>query len=110
MHLPRRRTSVNPQLSLYDALVSVSIPPEKARAVVAALEQEMTTVLATKSDLEQLRVATRSDMEHLRALLEQRIDHQGTVVTVRVGGIIFAGMTALLSLLFAALRLTGAAG
>jgi len=42
-------------LSLYDALVSVNIPADKARAVVAALEQEMGTMLATKPDLEHLR-------------------------------------------------------
>jgi vacuolar-type H+-ATPase subunit I/STV1 len=57
---------MNAQLSLYDALVSVNIPADKARAVVAALEQEMTTVLATKSDIELLRQELHAVRDTLR--------------------------------------------
>jgi len=57
---------MNAQLSLYDALVSVNIPADKARAVVAALEQEMTNVLATKSDIELLRQELKSQIGSLR--------------------------------------------
>jgi hypothetical protein len=52
--------------SLYDALVSIAVPPDKARAVVDAMEHDMATTLATKSDLENLRLATKSDLENLR--------------------------------------------
>ena len=41
--------------SLYDALVSINVPGDKARAVVDAMERDMTTVLATQSDLSLLR-------------------------------------------------------
>jgi vacuolar-type H+-ATPase subunit I/STV1 len=57
---------MNAQLSLYDALVSVNIPADKARAVVAALEQEMTSVLATKSDIELVRQELHSVRDSLR--------------------------------------------
>jgi hypothetical protein len=46
--------------SLYDALVSISVPADKARAVVDAMEREMGTTLATKQDMSQL--ATREDL------------------------------------------------
>ena len=46
--------------SLYDALVSISVPSDKARAVVDAMERDMGTTLATKQDL--LLLATREDL------------------------------------------------
>ena len=46
--------------SLYDALVSINVPSDKARAVVDAMERDMGTTLATKQDLTLL--ATREDM------------------------------------------------
>lgn len=41
-------------IPLYDALLGVNVPPDKAKAVVQAFEQEttaMTSTLATKTDL-----------------------------------------------------------
>jgi len=52
--------------SLYDALVSINVPNDKARAVVDAMERDMATHLATKTDLDSLRLATRADVELLR--------------------------------------------
>ena len=46
--------------ALYDALVSISVPSDKARAVVDAMERDMDTSLATKQDL--LSLATREDL------------------------------------------------
>jgi hypothetical protein len=51
--------------SLYDALVSINVPIDKARAVVDAMERDMGTSLATKTDLQLL----RKDLE----LLESKI-------------------------------------
>jgi hypothetical protein len=48
--------------SLYDALVSISVPSDKARAVVDAMERDMSTTLATKQDLEALKLATKQDL------------------------------------------------
>ncbi len=36
--------------SLYDALLSINVPGDKARAVVDAMERDMGTTLATKPD------------------------------------------------------------
>jgi hypothetical protein len=58
--------SVDFLYSLYDALVSVNVPSDKARAVVDAMERDMATHLATKPDVESLRAATKSDFALLR--------------------------------------------
>ncbi len=49
--------------SLYDALVSINVPSDKARAVVDAMERDMSTTLATKKDLEAQTLATKKDLE-----------------------------------------------
>ena len=43
------------QVSLYDALVSIAVPADKARAVADAMERDMSVTLATKSDIQLLR-------------------------------------------------------
>ena len=60
--------------SLYDALVSISVPSDKARAVVDAMERDMGATLATKQDLELLRLATKQDIELLRQGTKQDIE------------------------------------
>ena len=54
--------------SLYDALVSIHVPNDKARAVVDAMERDMGTTIATKADLQLLRqeMATKADLADLR--------------------------------------------
>jgi hypothetical protein len=52
--------------SLYDALVSINVPDEKAKAVIDAMEREMMDKLATKADIENLRLGTKADLENLR--------------------------------------------
>jgi len=56
--------------SLYDALVSIAVPSDKARAVVDAMERDMGTTLATKQDLEMLKQA----MDGRFALVDQRFE------------------------------------
>ncbi len=84
--------------TLYDALVSINVPTDKARAVVEAMERDMGTTLATKSDLrlleqrmETVRLSLEKDMELLRSSLIVRL---GSLQVVTVG------------LLFAALKLS----
>jgi uncharacterized protein HemX len=48
-------------------LVSINVPSDKARAVVDAMERDMLTQLAGKSDLENPRSASKADFENLRA-------------------------------------------
>jgi hypothetical protein len=84
--------------SLYDALVSINVPNDKARAVVDAMERDMGTTLATKTDLQFLRQEFRQEM----ALTRKDMEILGTSVTVRLGSIVVVG----LGILFAALKLT----
>jgi hypothetical protein len=60
--------------SLYDALVSINVPTDKARAVVDAIERDMGTTLATKQDLEVLQLATKQDLEKVRLATKQDVD------------------------------------
>ena len=94
--------------SLYDALVSISVPSDKARAVVDAMERDMSATLATKQDLDLLRQATRQDLELLRqelAGVQSELTHQIATqtlkMTIRLGSMLFLG----LGLTIAVLRL-----
>ena len=116
--------------SLYDALVSINVPGDKARAVVDAMERDMGTTLATKQDVEGLKLATKQDLAMLRqevrqdlqllkqeiesrfALFDQKIDTLRSDVardmasldlkmTVKLGSMLFVGF----GLTIAAMRL-----
>ena len=56
--------------SLYDGLVSSDVPNDKARAVVDAMERDMGTTIATKTDLQMLQSATKADLQLLRQELK----------------------------------------
>lgn len=105
--------------SLYDALVSISVPSDKARAVVDAMERDMGTTLATKQDLLLLRqemagirTELRQEIESRYTLLNQKIDTlRGDMtrdlaaldlrLTVKLGSMLFVGF----GLTIAAMRL-----
>jgi hypothetical protein len=59
--------------SLYDALVSINVPSDKARAVVDAMERDMGTILATKQDLEFQTLAVKQDVAILRGDVKQEL-------------------------------------
>ncbi|MEX2149647.1 MAG: hypothetical protein WD793_05505 [Steroidobacteraceae bacterium] len=60
--------------SLYDALVSINVPSDKARAVVDAMERDMGTTLATKRDLEAQSLVTKKDLELVRSAMKQDLE------------------------------------
>lgn len=111
--------AMNYLYSLYDALVSIGVPSEKARAVVDAMERDMGTTLATKQDLVLLRQEMRQDaqlltkelaglrtelrqeIENRHVLLDQKIDAMQLRLIVKLGSMIFLGFGATI----AALRL-----
>lgn len=119
-----RSTDMSSLYPLYDALLEINVSPDRARAVVESLERGMLTHLATKSDLEALRLATKSDLDALRrelhadmALLRQEskadialLRHELAAglssvrkdMTIWLGSVQIIGM----GLLFAALKLT----
>ena len=85
------RLDMSFQFSLYDALVGIDVPPEKAKAVIDALERDMGTTLATKQDIAFLKELIARDLELLRSSMTVRL---GSIQVVTAG------------LLFAALKLT----
>jgi len=112
--------------SLYDVLVSIGAPNDKARAVVDAMERDMGTTIATKMDLQLLRqelvssLASRDDLAGVKAdigvlrqeigalrqdnaLIRKDMELLSTTMTVRLGSMLIVG----LSVLFTALMLTG---
>jgi hypothetical protein len=97
------------QVSLYDALVSIAVPPDKARAVADAMERDMGATLATKNDIQlvrqelaQLRQEFKMELSMELNLVRKEMELLRSSMTVRLGSIqvVAAG------LLFAALKLT----
>ena len=96
--------------SLYDALVSINVPDEKAKAVIDALEREMMDKLATKADLAGFRELvskdlqlSKSDLEHFKTDIKHQLETLQSRLTLKLGTI--AG--AWTGILFALLKLTG---
>ena len=103
------RHAVDYLYSLYDALVSINVPNDKARAVVDALERDMATTIATKAHLQlleqKLTALIHSSVGELRqetTLIRKDMELLATTMTVRLGSMLIVG----LSLLFAALKLS----
>jgi hypothetical protein len=67
--------------SLYDALVSINVSPDRARAIVDAMERDMESKLATKSDLLHLRELLSKDIQ----LQVETLSHK---MTIRLGAMI----------------------
>jgi hypothetical protein len=91
--------------------VSINVPADKARAVVSAMEQDMTTLLATKADLANTQLLLKQEVVGVRASLKQKIpamrdsSKQGmellrSSMTIRLGSMLVVSM----GLLLAALR------
>lgn len=95
--------------SLYDALVSINVPNDKARAVVDAMERDMATTIATKTDLQILKQdltslinSNVSELRHEIGLVRKEMEILSSTITIRLGSMMMLG----LGLLFAALKLT----
>ncbi|MGH8204319.1 MAG: hypothetical protein ACREST_06895 [Steroidobacteraceae bacterium] len=73
--------------SLYDALVSINVPSDKARAVVDAMERDMGTTLATKQDLQLLTQA----IEGRFALQDQKFENLELRLFVKLGSLLATG-------------------
>lgn len=95
--------------SLYDALVSINVPNDKARAVVDAMERDMATTIATKSDLQLLRQELRAvinakfgQLQTETALIRKELELVETKIVVKLSSMLIVGF----GLFFAALNLT----
>jgi len=96
------RHSMDYLYSLYDALVSINVPNDKARAVVDAMERDMATTIATKADLQLLRSELHQECALIRKDMEIMATTISTNIIVRTGSMLVVAM----GLLFAALKLT----
>ena len=79
-------------ITLYDALVGANVPPDKASALVPAMEREMFERLATKQDLQ----ALQSTIAQQLLALESRLKHD---LTVRLGTLLAASIGLIVTLL-----------
>jgi hypothetical protein len=91
---------------MYDALVSINVPENKAKAVIDAMEREMMDKLATKSDIQLVRQEMSSmkdslskDIQSLDFKVKADLAELKHSMTMRLGAMILG--TAALS---AALR------
>jgi hypothetical protein len=99
------RWNVQNIYSLYDALVSINVPSDRARAVVDSLERDMFSQLVTRTEFKTELQLIRQEITAARDLLSkdiqathERISHQTTVMTVRLGSMIGAGFVLLYAL------------
>lgn len=76
------------ELALYQALMSISVPEQKAHAVIEAMESDMHTLLATKSDLANLEHRLTAEI----AKADVRLTIRMGVITSAAVGIILTAM------------------
>jgi hypothetical protein len=110
-HRDRAGANMSFQFSLYDALVGIAVPPDKAKAVIDALERDMDATLATKPDILLLRKDVdllrqdvrheignlRNDIEQLRKDVVRDLELLRTSMTVRLGSIVMVGVGVILA-------------
>lgn len=70
------------ELALYQALVSINVPEQKANAVIEALESDMHSLLATKADI---------------AALEVKLSQLEIKLTIRMGVMLSAAVGVLIA-------------
>ena len=80
------------ELALYQALISINVPEQKANAVIDALEADMHSLLATKADLAALHAEFKADLAQLEVKLTLRM---GVMLSASVG-IMLAAMKLML--------------
>ncbi|AMB88296.1 hypothetical protein AWM79_12320 [Pseudomonas agarici] len=71
------------ELALYQALISINVPEQKANAVIEALENDMHSLLATKADV----AALKTEISQLEVKLTLRM---GVMLSAAVGVLIAA--------------------
>jgi hypothetical protein len=86
------RLTMSVVYSLYDALVSIKVPDEKAKAVIDAMEREMMDKLATKADLASVRELVSKDMEIFTTKFERSLEQLESRLIIRVGQMMAASV------------------
>ncbi|NNA96922.1 MULTISPECIES: hypothetical protein [Pseudomonas] len=79
------------ELALYQALISINVPEQKANAVIEALETDMFSRLATKSDIAALRTDLVAELKTDISQLEVKLTiRMGVMMSFTAGVIITA--------------------
>lgn len=84
------------RLRYMDKLKSAGIPEAQARAHADAMDEALRESVATKSDIN----AARTDIRQEVARLEGRIDLAVRDLTIRLGGMVVAGVAILAAIKF----------
>ena len=93
-------------LAIYDALLQAGVAEAPARRVVESLEQDMTTLLATKQDVIMVRqdvVMVRQEVRHLEEQLTLRLQSLESRVVIRLS-LVMAGLFSVSGTIIALLR------
>jgi len=75
------------ELALYQALIAINVPDQKANAVIEALETDMHSLLATKADMADLKSELKTEIAQLEVKLTIRM---GVMLSAAVGVLIAA--------------------
>ena len=75
------------ELTLYQALIAINVPDQKANAVIEALENDMHSLLATKADIADLKTELKTEIAQLEVKLTLRM---GVMLSAAVGVLIAA--------------------
>lgn len=70
--------------SFYDALIGSGVAHDKARAVVEAFEMEMTSVLATKADIDHRFESVQSRLDQRFVELQTQMDKRSSSVELQL--------------------------
>ena len=96
--------------SLYDALLSIHVPNDKARAVVDAMERDMGTTIATKADLQILRQDLtslvnsnvsdlRHELRHETGLVRKDMELLSSRMVIQLGSMLVVGFGVMIAAL-----------
>ncbi|MFJ3119608.1 hypothetical protein ACIPI6_24040 [Pseudomonas protegens] len=80
------------ELALYQALISINVPEQKANAVIDALETDMLSRLATKSDITALRTDLVAELKTDISQLEVKLTIRMGVMLSAAVGVLIASM------------------
>lgn len=80
------------ELALYQALISINVPEQKANAVIEAMETDMQSLLATKADISALRSELTAELKTGLSQLEVKMTIRMGVMLSAFAGIVIASM------------------
>lgn len=80
------------ELALYQALISINVPEQKANAVIEAMETDMQSLLATKADISALRTELTAELKTGLSQLEVKMTIRMGVMLSAFAGIVIASM------------------